>query len=530
MRLKALFGENSIKIATIILVATLFLSNILGVLRDHFLAQKIPTDLLDTYFTAFRLPDLVFNVIILGAVSAAFVPIFSGYLAVGDREKAYTFANKIISTCLVVVLFVVLIMFIFMPNLIQLIAPHFNDDKINLTISLSRLLLLSPIIFTFSYFFSGMLNSSKKFLVTSLSPLFYNLSIILSVYFLADRFGVFSAVYGVIFGAIIHATIQIFPLKNLGYKFKVLISFFDKEVVKMVRLMLPRSIGLGANQLMLVGFTSIASGLSGGAIAIYSLADNSQTMPTVVFGASVATALFPTLSQFATLGNKDEISRYLQKAIISILFYLIPASVAIILLRIQIVRLVLGSGNFGWEQTIITADTLGMFAVSLVFSGLIPLFAKTFYAYKNTKIPTVIAIISIIISLIFGWFLSQSMGVIGLALAFSIGSLINAGILFIYLLELVDNIDFRIISIQTAKIIISSVAMAIALQWAKTLVGLNFDLTHGIEVLYQLLSASIIGASMYFFCAWLLEFDKAKLKFISMLQFLLKLNFSNKKR
>lgn len=529
MKIKSLFGENSIKVATYILVVTLFASNVLGVLRDHFLAQKIPTDLLDTYFAAFRIPDLVFNVIILGAISAAFIPIFSNLLVKSGDEKANQVANTIISTGFVVILFACIVLFFAMPFLVPRLTPYFSLEKIKLTISLSRLLLLSPIIFSLSYFFTGILNSYKKFLVTSLAPLVYNLSIIIGTIIFTDRYGVFGPAIGVVIGAFLHMLVQLLPLYKMGFSLKININFFDPVVKRVVKLMVPRSIGLGANHILLIIFTSIASGLQNGAISIYSLADNIQTMPTVVFGTSVATALFPTLSQAVSLNKVVDITTYLQKAILSILYYLIPISVAVILLRIQLVRLILGSGHFGWEQTILTADTLGLFAVSLVFSGLIPLFAKTFYAYKDTKTPTLISIISIAVSITGAIVFSRSMGVVGLALAFSIGSFVNASLLFHFLNRKIDVISEKIIFSQGIKIIIASIVMAISIQWAKTYIGVIFDLHQGTEVLLQFAFASSIGIVAYFIVTWLINLPANKYQPLLIPQLLLRLTQNVKK-
>ena len=523
MKIKFLFGKNSIKVATYILVVTLFISNILGVLRDHFLAQKIPTDLLDTYFAAFRIPDFIFNILILGAISAAFIPIFSSLLVENKDEKALKIANTIISTGFVVILLACVILYFIMPYLIPFLTPHFSQDKINTTISISRLLLLSPLIFSLSYSFSGILNSYKKFLITSLAPLIYNLFIILGTILFSDRYGVYGPVIGVIVGAFFHMLIQLFPLYKMGLKISINVNFFDPIVKRVIKLMIPRSIGLGANHILLIVFTAIASGLEKGAISMYSLADNIQTMPTVVFGTSVATALFPTLSQAVSLNKVVDITQHLQKAILSILYYLIPISVAVILLRIQLVRLILGSGHFGWEQTILTADTLGLFAVSLVFSGLIPLFAKTFYAYKDTKTPTYISIVSIIVSITGAIILTKKMDVMGLALAFSVGSFINASLLFYFLNHKIEVISKKIIFTQGFKIIIASIFMAIAIQWAKTYVGIAFDLRYGSEVLLQFIFASSVGLITYFIMTWVINLPPEKYQPLLILQLLLKL-------
>lgn len=502
--------KNSVKGATSILVVTLTVSNILGLLRDHFLAQKVPADMLDTYYAAFRLPDLIFNTLILGAVSSAFIPIFSKYISNKDQEGAQKLASSTFTTGITLLILAVIALFFTMPYLIPLLVPDFSIEKQQATLNLSRLFLISPLFFGISYFFSAILNSYKRFFVSSLAPLVYNLSIIVATIGFADRYGIYSVAYGVIIGAVLHMLVQLLPVKNLGIRLHLLWDTTSSDIRKVGRLMIPRSIGLGAMQIMLFIFTAIASGLGVGAVAIFNLADNIQTMPTVVFGTSIASALFPTLAESYSLGKFNDFSRYLEKAMITILFFLVPATVGIILLRVQIVRLILGSGHFGWHETVLTAQTLGVFAISLVFSGLVPLFARAFYALQNTKTPTIYSVIGVIVSVIFGLFFSKYFGIAGLAFGFSIGIFVNFVLLYFAIKKHIPDFSSVTIISSLAKIIIATVAMALAIQIAKISVGTIYDLDRFVEVATQVGVSVGIGIAVYFSVTYFLGLNNIK--------------------
>ncbi|MBI2263082.1 hypothetical protein HYU72_00310 [Candidatus Berkelbacteria bacterium] len=165
--------EDSLRSATWILVVTLLLSNILGFIRDRFLAQKIPTDLLDTYYAAFRLPDLVFNLLILGAIASAFIPVFSGFLVKKKDEEAFYVANAVLNFALVSLIFALCLLFVLMPFLVSLLVPAFSPEKQILTVKLARILLFSSLFFSISYILGGVLNSFRRFLSHSLAPLFW---------------------------------------------------------------------------------------------------------------------------------------------------------------------------------------------------------------------------------------------------------------------------------------------------------------------------------------------------------------------
>lgn len=498
-RLKQLFHQaNSIKGATIILVVTLLISNILGMLRDHFLTQKIPISILDTYYVAFRIPDFVFNLLILGAISAAFIPVFTDYI-VKDKKEAWRLANSFLNIALLAIIISIIILYFVMPSVISGLVADFSEEKKQTTIHLARILLLSPLFFSLSYIISGIINSFKRFVAYSLAPLIYNLSIIISTVLFADKYGILGVVYGVIIGAFLHFLIQLPVAIKLGFRYRLVFDWADSGVKKIIKLMIPRTIGLGAMQAMLLVYTAIASKLGSGSVAMFNLADNIQTMPLVVFGTSFATAIFPSLSTSVSEKKLANFNSYLFKGIRSILFILIPSTVGFVLLRTEIVRLILGSGQFGWEQTITTANILGFFILSLSIQGLIPLLSRAFYALHDTKTPALISVLSFLISIILGYFISQQIGVTGLALAFTIGSSFNFILLYLILrkhpsIDLKSESDlFKLI----AKIIVASIIMAIFLQISKGIFGSLVDMQRFWGVLVKTISSTVIATIIY---------------------------------
>jgi len=500
-------GKNSFRAASLILIVTLFLSNVLGVIRDHYLSQKIPTDTLSVYYAAFRIPDLIFNILILGAISAAFIPIFSSFISSGKEKEGWRIANSVINIAIIALIISCLLLAVLMPKLVPLFVPGFDLEKQILTTKLARIMLASPIFFGLSYIFGAILNSYKRFTVYSLAPLVYNVSIILGTLFLADKIGVIGVSLAVVTGAFLHMAIQIPVAIKLGWRWQAVLNFKDQAVRKIGILMFPRAIGLGANQILLLVFTGIASSLTTSAVAVYNLADNIQTMPMVVFGTSFAMAIFPTLAEKYAQGEKDSFSHYFTKTLRSILFFMVPVVFGVVLLRAQIVRLILGSGFFGWQQTIDTANTLGYLAAALVFSSTVPLLARAFYAIHNTKLPMIGTILTVIISIIIGRFLAPTMGVTGLALAFSIGSVFNAIFLYV-LLRKKFFLDEKAILWFVFKILAASIIMAVALQEIKFIMAIFVDMHRFWGVFLQAFAATIGAAVIYLLLTWIFNCEE----------------------
>lgn len=494
--------QNSLVGATALLVVTTLLSNIFGLLRDRFLAQKIATDALDTYFAAFRVPDFLFNFLILGTVSAAFIPVFVQYRDKSERE-AWDVASMTISLAVVVLVGLSLLLAVGMPVLIPFVVPDFSPEKQALTIELARIMLIQPIFFGLSYLLSGVLNAMKRFVVYALAPLVYTLSIITATLAFADQYGVRAVVWGVVVGAFLHMLIQWLAIQSVGVRLVPILSFNHPALKQIGSMMWPRSIALGAMQTMLLVFTSIGSSLGAGSVAVYSLADNIQTMPTAVFALSFITALFPTMSEAAARRSLADVTGLVWRGIRYLVVIMVPSGIGLFLIRAQVVRLILGSGHFDWDATVATANTLGLFALSLVAQSLVVHLSRTFYALHDTRIPTLYNVAGYSIAIAAAYLLAPvsglGLGVPGLALAFSIGSTVNAVLLYWTVRQRLPQLARaeRELPRFVGHIAVASVALIISVQLAKGAVAQLVDMDRFWGVLVQTLAACGFGAGTY---------------------------------
>jgi len=261
----------------------------------------------------------------------------------------------------------------------------------------------------------------------------------------------------------------------------------------------PRTLSLAISQINLVVITIIASGLSSGSLSIFNFANNLQSFPIGIFGISFAIAAFPSLSEFAF--NKEKLAESFSGAMRQILFFIIPATVLIITLRAQIIRVVLGTGSFDWQDTVLTMNTLGFFALSLFAQATLPLLTRVFYARHNSKTPFYFGFFTIIINIALSYYLGAKLGVAGLALAFSIANTLNMLLLWGYLYVKVGALDLANILVSVSKFTIAAIAAGIAAQLMKAVVWPIIDMTKFSGVFIQLAISFTVGLIVYaFFC------------------------------
>lgn len=472
------------------------ISKIVGLLRDRILASEFGADIiLDVYYASFRLPDMIFNTLVLGAFSAAFIPVFVKLWDI-NKERAYELINIIISKLVLSLILISLGAVVFAPLIVRIIAPGFSGDTQDMTINLTRIMLISIGFFSFSNVMSGTLNSWKVFLPYAIAPIFYNLGIIFGILVLYPAFGLSGLGYGVVLGAILHMLVQVPAVYKRGWRFK-LIYKKTPEVRRIIKLMLPRTLGLAANQINQLVITSIASTLTVGSIAIFNLANNLQSFPISIFGLSFAIAAFPVFSRAWAQAKPEDFRGCFSITFRKILFFIIPVSVLLLVMRAQVVRIVLGAGVFDWEDTYYTAQVLGVFTLSLFAQGTIPLLARSFYSHENTRTPVVIGIVSVFLNLILSFILSRAYGIVGLALAFSIANIVNMLLLLIVLRERVGDLDDRNLIISVFKVSINSMIAGAASYGLLHFVALFVNMQSALGIFVQILVAGIGGLIVY---------------------------------
>ncbi len=468
---KIIHGEKSSQSITrsAMLIAVMGMaSRILGLFRDRILASKFGAgDVLDIYYAAFKIPDLVYGLLVLGALSAAFVPVFTSLISQERKKEAWRLARTMLSIGFLMLTVISIALFVFAPYLVKLIVFGYDMEKQQGVVELTRIMLLSPIILGMSGIIGGILNSFKKFFFYSLAPIFYNVGIIIGALFLSEYFGTKGLAFGVILGALMHLLIQIPEVMRCGLKFVPLFDYKDKQLRRVLTLMIPRVMGIAMTQINLLVVTILASTLAPGSLAIFNFANNLQSVPLGVFGISFAIASFPALSGLWAQNKKDEFVSKFIGTFRKILFFIIPCSAMIYVLRAQIVRVVLGTGDFNWDNTTMTLGSLGIFAMSLWAQSVIPLLARTFYAIHDTKVPFFVALFSEVINIGLALTLINDFGIIGLVIAFSVSASVNAMLLFLLLRKRIGTLRGQGILKFGGKMFLATSLMMIVAQVIK---------------------------------------------------------------
>lgn len=420
----------SLSKAAIIVGTTSLLSRLVGLMRDRLFASHFGAgDTLDIYYAAFRIPDFVFNLLVLGTLSVAFIPVFTELL-IQDRERAYKNANTILNFSFLIMAAACLFLLVFARPLTKLLVPGFVGQKFENTVLLTRIFLISPVIFTLSNVFSSILNAQKKFLVVGVAPILYNLAIIFGLLILYPKFGITGLGLGVVLGAALHLLVQVPEVVKSGFSWQPILDLKDQALHKIAKLFVPRIFGLDNSQISLIIGSVVGSILASGSIAIFNLANNLQTVPLGVFAISYAIAAFPLLSEHYARKDERGFTYTLSETLIQMLFFIIPISILLLLFRAHIVRLIFGAGKFNWQDTILTFNTLGVFSFSLFGQALTPLLARAFYARQNTTIPVGVSLLTMALNAILAYHFGLIYGIVGVAAAFSIASVLNALILF----------------------------------------------------------------------------------------------------
>lgn len=415
--------------AAIVSVAS-FVSRLLGVVRDRLLATHFGAGLeLDAYYAAFRLPDFLYNLLILGALSAGFIPLFTELREREGLSGALRFTSQTLALIGVALLIACTGGIIAAPWIVPLLAPGFGPEKQELTATLTRIMFLSPLFLGISAIMGGVLQSTKRFFAFAFAPIFYNVGIILGIVVLAPWFGLPGLAWGVVLGAFAHGLVQYLAVRPIGSLPFSWPSFSPEPIRRMLKLMVPRTAGLAVAQVNLVIILFFASSLGEGSVSIFNLAGNLQSFPLGLIGISFAIAAFPALAQAIGANREDLFQQTLHEAVRRILYFILPLCIVFIVLRAQIVRVVLGDGHFDWNDTQLTLEVFALLTLALPAQALSQLLARAFYALQDAWLPFLIACASEGATALVAWLMYRTYGIHGLAWAIVAGSLVNVSLL-----------------------------------------------------------------------------------------------------
>lgn len=420
-------------------------SRVLGLIRQRTLAHFFSPEELSLFFAAFRLPDLVFEVLVFGTFASAFIPVFTKTLRKSGNE-AWQMASTIVNIGVLVFLLLGGVVIVFSHSLYGVLAPGFTNGEQETIVGLARILFLAQGFFVISYVLTAVLESSRRFLVPAIAPLFYNLGIIIATILFSKDFHLMAPTLGVIVGSFGHLLIQLPLAYKLGFRFTLKININD-QVKKIGKLALPRIIEVSFLQLMKSVELFLASLISTASYTYFTLGNTIQLLPVGLFGTAIAKAALPTLARQA-----DEPSKFkktLSEALYQVVFLVLPISAFLFVLRIPIVRLVFGTDIFTWEDTVQTSLVVSAFGIGIVFQAGAALLARAFYALHDTKTPLFVSAgsLSLNILLCFVFIKYLSLPTWGLALAFSIGSFVQTFLLLVLINRKIGNkITFDYIS------------------------------------------------------------------------------------
>lgn len=520
MKLSKLFlrSENSTLSAAAVLMLSLLVANLLGLLKLRIyssLFQGASSDL-GLFLASDRIPNFVFNVLAIGALTTSFIPIFSQSLAQGKKDRAFALASTLISLSFVVFALAAVVFFIFSRNIMGAFSwgSDLTVKEENLLNTSSQILFLAQLFFLFSAFSSGILQSFGKFAAVAVSPVVFNAAVIIFTIILAPRFGVLGASWATVIGALCHFLVQVPALVSVGFPYRPIINLKDKLLAEIGTLFIPRTFSLISDQLAALLLTSFSLSLSASSVVIFSFAQRLELIPVVLFGSAFAQASFASLSRNAQISGLEFVSLF-KKTFYYLSFLILPASVFLVVLRIPLVRIFFGSRAFDWPATLLTAHTLSFFAVGIFFQAQSGLLARSFFALKNTRVP----LISSLVSLIFGSLLAfvsvyfWHWNVWGLALSASFIDLIDFAILYFVLSrkfsEIISTDFIKPVFLMAVSAVTSGLVSFVLVRQLDFRFSF-FDTRHFFDLLSLTLVSLLFGGFTYLLISYKLGINEGK--------------------
>ena len=520
--------QSSVLSAAVILMITYAGSMVLGILRERVLVAHFYSccsSSLDAYIAAFRLPDMIFQLVVLGALSAAFIPVFSEQL-VKDEKLAYRISSAVVTILVVFYLFLAGIIFIFTEKFSLLITGGFTREQIHLMSGLTRIMLFAQGFFLISDFLSAIIQSHRRFIIPAVAPLLYNLGIIAGVVFLAPIMGLWSAAVGVVIGAFLHLLVQVPLVFRLGFSYRFSLDYRLAGVKEIFRLMLPRSLGLAIYQVEATVAVFLATSLPAGSLTIFYLSQKLMDLPVRLFGTSIGQAALPLLSEQKAKTDETAFRETLISSLGEILYLALPATAAILILRIPLVRIAFGAKTFPWQATILTGRVVALISLAIFSQSMTQLLVRGFYARHNTKTPFFIALVSVTVNILMGtgFIFILSRGVTGLALATSVSSFIQASLLLIFLEKQIGGLLTKETIIDWLKMTLAAILAGVTF-WAtmKFLDLFILDTSKTFNLLFLTAVTTLSGLVVYFFTGRILKIKEGN-RYLEVLSKIRKIN------
>jgi len=488
------------------------LSRVLGYARDVLLYYQFGQNrITDCYNAAFSIPDFIYMILVGGALSSAFIPVFGGYLARGEEDEGWQVASSLLNLVMILMVTTISLGMIFTPQLVQLLVPGFDPVEIGMTAYLTRIMFFQTFFMGLAGVTVGILNSYKHFTTPALGSVFYNLSVVVIGALLGPRLGIVAFAIGVVVGAFFNFVVQLPPLFKLGLRYKPVLDLRHPGIKQISVLVFPVLIGLSVSQFNLFVSQNLASNLPSGHLAALRTAQRIMQLPLGIFATAIGTAIFPTLTEQAARQEWPEFRRTFSLGIRATNFLTIPCVAGLLAVGLPAVRLLFQMGKFTPESTWATSIALFYYSFGIVgYSGALVL-TRVFYSLQDTKTPVLVGIGTVFLNIILNLWLVKPMGHSGLALAYSLVGIINMLILLVLLRMKLGHLDGKRIMLSgigsgIASILMGGVAYMVV-NYFQNLLGIATKSAQFIAVG----SATLAGILVYFLLAYLLRLEEFRL-------------------
>lgn len=509
--------QTNILSAAFVIMATVILSQILGLLRTRLLFSIFgPSNTLGIYNYASILPDTIFQLTIAAALASAFIPVFSEYLSKGEGKEAHKMASTLLAVGLTVFAAFSFILALFAPQILAIFngGQNFSESDMDIMSNMMRIIIVGQLIYIVGTFFSAMLQSYNHFFIPGIAAALYNVGIIIGIVLFHQQFGIYAVPLGIILGATIFVALQIPMARKVKFSFIPSFSFFRSNGLnKIFMLMWPRTIQVGVQQIGTIILAAIIAFMvqPGRTNLLFDSAKTLMFAPISLIGISIAQAAFPVLSR-----EKNNLADFKITFITSfnqMLYLILPVSIIMLVLRVPIVRLAFGADKFDWPATVLTGHILAFLSVSIFAQALIVLFYRAFYALHDSVIPLVISAISTLVLIILGYYLViiQGMGIESIAFTFTLANILQLIILIVVLDRKIAGFPKNLLFFPPIKIMLATFLTGISLYVPiKLLDQLVFDTTRTVNLIFLTGISSFIGLSFYLFLTWIFNVKEAK--------------------
>lgn len=507
----------NIKWAATILAASTLFSAVLGLYRDRLLNSMYLDTYkvgIDAYTVAFTIPDFMFFILVSGALSVSFIPVFNQRLATGNKESAWQLGSSMINFLALITLAASVLIMIFAPFLVQhVVGPGLNEQGQALATSMMRVIAVNPFIFSITTVISSIQQAVGRFVFFALSPMIYNVGIIFGALVLTNKIewlgwegGIMGVALGVVIGALLQLIVS--SLGLIGLKFDYKFKIFKKNLgfKKVLKLLPARSMDQGLDYVSSIIDTNLASRMAEGTVRAYQQATTLSAMPVNLVGVAISTAAFPEMTERMAQGRPDLFRKELRKVIQVIVWLALPIAALMFFARGYMVSII----KVGGDNLI--AGIFGILTITILLRSVFHIASRSFYAQQDTKTPMLISLCSIAIAVGFAlWFtFGLNMGAYGLAWAQVIWASVEIIALFVVMNLRMPKLFDRKFGITILKMAIATGVMSIGAYITVSAVGLRFDDQNILMVLPQLILIGVVSVVVYLIASHLLKLEEAQ--------------------